>query len=244
MQVDRLGRYEVVRHLAHGGMATVYLARLNGIGGFERHVVLKTLHEDMVADDTLVLTLPERKLARVEVAPFAAHVPSGGRLAGLVKKAEKGPRELVPLVFAEVRVPHAKAGGVGLRGRVPSGRWVWVWDERRRVGYLLVAPREGDWRNVPARNHINVFTAHAVVALPGGVGTHNELAMAATYCGEPDRSREQRRTILIGPAEEFTPEHRALFVHATSIAAAESHLCRILRAAGFPLPEEASARAS
>ena len=63
MEAERLGRYEIVRHLAHGGMASVYLARLSGIGGFERHVVLKTLREDAVADDTLVpMFLDEARL--------------------------------------------------------------------------------------------------------------------------------------------------------------------------------------
>ena len=63
MDVERLGRYEVVRHLAHGGMASVYLARVSGIGGFERHVVLKTLREDAIADDSLVpMFLDEARL--------------------------------------------------------------------------------------------------------------------------------------------------------------------------------------
>jgi eukaryotic-like serine/threonine-protein kinase len=63
MEAERLGRYEIVRHLAHGGMASVYLARLSGIGGFERHVVLKTLRGDAVADDALVpMFLDEARL--------------------------------------------------------------------------------------------------------------------------------------------------------------------------------------
>jgi eukaryotic-like serine/threonine-protein kinase len=37
-------RFELVRHIATGGMADVYLARTRGLGGFERHLVLKTLH--------------------------------------------------------------------------------------------------------------------------------------------------------------------------------------------------------
>jgi serine/threonine protein kinase len=51
---ERLGKYEVVGHLATGGMASVYLARLCGLGGFERHVVLKTLRSEDVADPALV----------------------------------------------------------------------------------------------------------------------------------------------------------------------------------------------
>jgi serine/threonine protein kinase len=39
----RIGRYAVVAHLATGGMGQVFLARSSGLGGFVRHVVLKTL---------------------------------------------------------------------------------------------------------------------------------------------------------------------------------------------------------
>ena len=43
MGSERLDKYELLHHLASGGMASVYLARLSGLGGFARHVVLKTL---------------------------------------------------------------------------------------------------------------------------------------------------------------------------------------------------------
>jgi serine/threonine protein kinase len=41
--VERLGRFELVHHLATGGMADVYLARRLGIGGFDRKLAIKTL---------------------------------------------------------------------------------------------------------------------------------------------------------------------------------------------------------
>jgi len=40
----RLGHYELVRQIARGGMADIYLARRDGIGQFERHVALKVLN--------------------------------------------------------------------------------------------------------------------------------------------------------------------------------------------------------
>jgi hypothetical protein len=49
------------------------------------------------------------------------------------------------------------------------------------------------------------------------------------------RQPEERRVVLIGPAAEFTPEHRQQFVHATTVPAAEAHLARILTAHGFTL---------
>jgi uncharacterized protein (TIGR00725 family) len=99
-------------------------------------------------------------------------------------------------------------------------------------------PRERDWRKRPARNHINVFTADAIIALPGHAGTRNELDMTAAYRDGSALKPEERGTVLVGPAEEFTPEHLRLFVHAATIPAAEVHLSRILRERDFRLHAE------
>ena len=59
-----LGRYEVVKHLAHGGMAEVSLARATGIEGFERHVVIKRIRPDQARDKSHVqMFLEEARLA-------------------------------------------------------------------------------------------------------------------------------------------------------------------------------------
>ena len=39
--LERIGRYEILLPIAKGGMATVYLARSEGHGGFDRYVALK-----------------------------------------------------------------------------------------------------------------------------------------------------------------------------------------------------------
>ena len=60
----RVGRYEVIRHLATGGMAQIYLARQSGLGSFERHVVLKTILRERASDQRFVtMFLDEAKLA-------------------------------------------------------------------------------------------------------------------------------------------------------------------------------------
>jgi serine/threonine-protein kinase len=61
--VERIGRYEVVEHLASGGMGQVYLARATGLGGFERQVVVKTLDPHRLEDDSLIgMFLDEARL--------------------------------------------------------------------------------------------------------------------------------------------------------------------------------------
>ncbi len=60
----RVGRYEVIAHLATGGMAQIYLARQSGLGQFERHVVLKTILRERASDQRFVtMFLDEAKLA-------------------------------------------------------------------------------------------------------------------------------------------------------------------------------------
>jgi serine/threonine protein kinase len=71
---NRIGRYEVLEHLAAGGMGSVYLAKAIGLAGFERHVVLKRL--DRIRDDddeALAMFLDEaRVVARIHHQHIAA----------------------------------------------------------------------------------------------------------------------------------------------------------------------------
>src|ERR1041385_5388895 len=59
-----LGRYEVIKHLAQGGMAEVFLARARGIEGFERHVVIKRIRAEQARDKVYVqMFLDEARLS-------------------------------------------------------------------------------------------------------------------------------------------------------------------------------------
>ena len=42
-RAKRVGRYELLTELARGGMAELYLARLHGVGGFEKFVAIKVI---------------------------------------------------------------------------------------------------------------------------------------------------------------------------------------------------------
>jgi len=59
-----LGKYQLVRHLATGGMAEVILARIEGIEGFERHVVIKKIRDERAREARFVqMFLDEARLA-------------------------------------------------------------------------------------------------------------------------------------------------------------------------------------
>ena len=60
----RLDRFELIAEIASGGMATVYLARLSGAGGFQRFVAIKRLHPHLSGDAEFVqMFLDEARLA-------------------------------------------------------------------------------------------------------------------------------------------------------------------------------------
>ncbi len=61
---QRIDRYELIGEIASGGMATVFLARLTGLGGFQRFVALKRLHPHLATEKDFVrMFLDEARLA-------------------------------------------------------------------------------------------------------------------------------------------------------------------------------------
>ncbi len=60
----RLDRYELIGELASGGMATVFLGRLGGVGGFQRFVAIKRLHPHLASEEEFIeMFLDEARLA-------------------------------------------------------------------------------------------------------------------------------------------------------------------------------------
>ncbi|WP_428261418.1 protein kinase domain-containing protein [Haliangium sp.] len=61
---QRMGKYELVALLALGGTAEIYLARIGGVAGFEKYVVVKCLHDHLADDSEFVrMFLDEARLA-------------------------------------------------------------------------------------------------------------------------------------------------------------------------------------
>ncbi len=171
------------------------------------------------------------------VATMGAHLLTGGGYGVMAAAAEEFVAVADRPGLAIGIVPRAPNGAMDQANRDPKGRpYPNPFIEIAVMTPLLA--RVEDWRNSPGRNHVNVFTADVIIALPGGTGTRNELDMAATYRNESACPRNERRTILLGPIEEFTAEHRAFFPHAETLKDAEQHLRAVLRKRNLPLQPE------
>src|SRR5690606_36129592 len=113
----RLGRYEVITQLASGGMAAVYIARAQGVAGFERLVAIKVLHAHLAYEEEFIsMFLDDARLAarirHPNVVPPAGINVGGGvgyflvmdyivadHLGGLLGRAARAGKRLpTPLV--------------------------------------------------------------------------------------------------------------------------------------------------
>ena len=63
-QVTRLGKYELIARIGEGGMAEVYLARMLGPMNFEKILVVKTIHPQLVTEqEFLTMLFDEARLS-------------------------------------------------------------------------------------------------------------------------------------------------------------------------------------
>jgi hypothetical protein len=94
---------------------------------------------------SLVINLPNATYEKVKVSKYEAEMRPNARLAGLLRLSTENEdmRQLVPFVFAEVRIPDAPPGkSPHLTSRLSNKQWVFIWDSRRKCGYLLITPRK------------------------------------------------------------------------------------------------------
>lgn len=118
---ERVGRYELLLPLGTGGMATVFLARSRGVGGFERDVALKLLHAHLRADEESKMhLLEEAKLAarirhpnvvpvlEVDEDPYGLYLVmeyvEGETLSGLLQAARKAKETLPQRLVARILI--------------------------------------------------------------------------------------------------------------------------------------------
>jgi hypothetical protein len=97
-------------------------------------------------DEThITLLMPGTRYETVERPPFVADLWPNARMAGLLTKEDDADRRLVPFLYAEVKLDVPVAGQrPKLHTKLPANQWVFVWDERRKAGHLLVVPRTKD----------------------------------------------------------------------------------------------------
>src|SRR5260370_23376671 len=82
-RLQQLGKYQLVRKLAVGGMAEVYLAKAAGPMGFEKTLVLKRILPNLAADPHFVeMFLAEAKLAARLNHPNIAQIFDFGEAEG------------------------------------------------------------------------------------------------------------------------------------------------------------------
>src|SRR5579863_708356 len=138
---QRVGRYTVLSHLASGGMAELYIARQEAMGGFEKQVVLKILQSRYARNSRVVqMFLDEARLAAKLNHPAIVHVYDvadegglkyiameyihGETIADIVKRGIDADRYL-PLEHA-VHIVRQTAAGLAYahERREPDGRVV------------------------------------------------------------------------------------------------------------------------
>src|SRR5260370_25172667 len=79
----RLGKYEILRRLAIGGIAEIYLARLSGLPGFQKMFVVKRILPELATRPAFIeMFLDEARIAAplphpTPVQTYAARVASG-----------------------------------------------------------------------------------------------------------------------------------------------------------------------
>jgi Peptidase family C25 len=93
-----------------------------------------------VAGDTITLTVPSAAAESSRSGVYQAVYRPNARLAGLVRAGDDGEKKLVPLAFSEIALPQGPANAEPhLRTKLAESNWVFIWDARRRAGWLLVA---------------------------------------------------------------------------------------------------------
>ena len=80
----KLGRYTLCEELGAGGMATVYLARMDLAAGLDRLVALKTIHPHLAREKAFVdMFLDEARIASHVSHPNVCSVHDFGELGGV-----------------------------------------------------------------------------------------------------------------------------------------------------------------
>jgi serine/threonine protein kinase len=121
MSAQSFGNYQLIKKLATGGMAEVWLAKKTGIEGFERHVVVKRILPHLAEDPEFVqMFLNEAKIASRFNHPNIAQIYDLGETAGQY--------------FIAMEFIHGEDLGRVMRRAWSTGQWV-----ARHIALRIVA---------------------------------------------------------------------------------------------------------
>lgn len=121
---EQLGRYHLVRKLATGGMAEVFLAKVVGPGGFEKSLVIKRILPNLAKDPEFVsMFLQEARLAAQFAHPAVVQIFDFGEVNGsyflameyidgpnLRNILRASPEKRIPLAIGARIIEHACEG--------------------------------------------------------------------------------------------------------------------------------------
>ena len=80
---ERLGRYQLLRKIAVGGMAEIYLARVTGAAGFEKNVVVKRILPQLAqSDEFYQMFLDEARIAATLQHPNVVQIFDAQNVGG------------------------------------------------------------------------------------------------------------------------------------------------------------------
>ena len=83
-EIVKIGRYDLIYRVGSGGMATVFVARLSGLAGFERLVAVKVIHQHLADSRRFVqMFLDEARMAASIHHPNVFETYEVGREEGL-----------------------------------------------------------------------------------------------------------------------------------------------------------------
>jgi len=208
--ITTLGRYEILGRIAAGGMATVYLGRLGGAGGFAREFAIKVIHPHLSDnEDFRARFLEEARLASRVRHPNAVRTIDACEAAGyrfLVLELIDGVnlrqlmlrrnRPLSPLQAAATVAQVAR----GLHA-LHSAR-----DERGRP--LAMVHRDISPHNVMIDREGRAI----VIDLGLAKAEERDFTQVGTLCGKlPYMSPEQARMAPLGPGSDIFSLGTVLF---------------------------------
>jgi len=178
----RLDRYELLGQLAEGGMAHVWLARMQGKRGFEKLVAIKTIKPEYSNDPSFeTMFLDEARIASMVQHPNVAQIIDLGEQSGLLYLVLEyiDGESLSRLRMAVSKQGHAFPTGVALRILADTCAGLHAAHELRdERGQPLGAIH----RDVSPQN-ILVSTGGAIKLIDFGIAKAANRMLAATGAG-------------------------------------------------------------